>query len=243
MVSKSQMKLISGLAQKKYRQRHGLFVVEGLKGIQELLESPFKLKYLYSLAESAAKFDVQKVEIVNLRELQKMSTLKNPQEALAIFEIPKEASHSPAAHGLTLMLDDVRDPGNLGTLIRLCDWFGIERLVCSRNTVDCYNPKVVQASMGSLGRVEVIYSALADYLNENKLPVYGAFMDGKDVYGEDLPSDAVLILGNEANGISESCAAFVDHKITIPHYGLKTAESLNVATAGAIMMSTWRGRG
>ena len=243
MISKSQIKLITGLGQKKYRQRHGLFIVEGIKGIKEFLGSRFAVRQIYVLAEDVTKLESAKVEIINEKELRKISLLKNPQRALALFEIPENIQNSSSGEGLTLMLDDVRDPGNLGTIIRLCDWFGITRLVCSEKTVDCYNPKVVQASMGSLGRVEVVYASLCNYLGENKLPVYGAFMDGKNLYTETLPTDAILILGNEANGISKITEAFVNHRISIPQYGAQTAESLNVATAGAILMSAWRGQG
>ncbi|MEC8682191.1 MAG: TrmH family RNA methyltransferase, partial [Bacteroidota bacterium] len=177
MVSKSQIKLITSLSQKKYRQQHGLFVVEGIKGIQEFLDSHYTLHSLYALK---GYFEAQNAIEIAEAALKKISFLKTPQKALAVFEIPKLSSEKEA--GFQLVLDDVRDPGNLGTLIRLCDWYGIKTLVCSQQTVDCFNPKVVQATMGSLTRVKVHYTNLDTYLSGQTLPVYGAFMDGENVY-------------------------------------------------------------
>ncbi|MEH6658461.1 RNA methyltransferase [Leeuwenhoekiella marinoflava] len=235
MVSKSQIKLITSLAQKKYRQQHGLFVVEGLKGIFEFLESNFALHSLFALE---GFFTEEQPTEVTLAELKKISFLKTPQKALALFEIPEDLNRTEA--GFQLILDDVRDPGNLGTLIRLCDWYGIKNLVCSKETVDCFNPKVVQATMGSLTRVNLIYTDLPKYLVEQELPIYAAFMDGESVYKEELPQDAILILGNEANGISDAVAEKIQHKISIPQFGQSTTESLNVAIAGAILVSEFK---
>ena len=240
MVAKSQIKLITGLAQKKYRQQHGLFVAEGTKCIQELLESRFELHALYALPENVADFKGQKIGEIDQKTLKKVSFLKSPQKALAVFKIPQDAEHNFPDSGLQLVLDDVRDPGNLGTIIRLCDWFGITRLICSPQTVDCYNPKVVQATMGSLGRVQVTYCELDVFFNQNKLPVYGAFMDGTSLYLEKLAENAVLVLGNEGKGISAAVEEHVQHRISIPQFGKVSAESLNVATAGAILVNAFR---
>jgi len=139
-----------------------------------------------------------------------------------------------------LVLDEVRDPGNLGTLIRLCDWYGIEHLICSEQTVDCFNPKVVQATMGSLTRVNLVYTDLETYLSKQKLPVYGAFMDGENVYRSQLPEEAILVLGNEANGVSAAVSEKIQQKISIPQFGSSTTESLNVAIAGAILVSEFK---
>jgi len=235
VVSKSQIKLITSLAQKKYRQQHGLFVVEGLKGISEFLESNFNLQSLFALEGC---FKDERPTEVTAAELKKISFLKTPQKALALFEIPEDLNKVEA--GFQLVLDDVRDPGNLGTLIRLCDWYGIKNLICSKETVDCFNPKVVQATMGSLTRVNLIYTDLSHHLAAQDLPVYAAFMDGKSVYKEGLPQDAILILGNEANGISDVVAENIQHKISIPQFGQSTTESLNVAVAGAILVSEFK---
>ncbi len=243
MVAKSQIKLITSLAQKKYRQQHGLFVVEGIKGIQELLQSHFKIHSLYVLPENKEDFDGIKTDEIDQKSLKKISFLTSPQKALAVFKIPQDTEMNFPESGLQLVLDDVRDPGNLGTIIRLCDWFGITDLICSLQTVDCYNPKVVQATMGSLGRVNVRYMDLELFFEKNKLPVFGAFMDGDSIYGEKLPKNAVLVLGNEGKGISGAVEEKVNYRISIPQFGDVTAESLNVATAGAILMNTFREKG
>jgi len=236
VVSKSQIKLITSLAQKKYRQQHGLFVVEGLKGIEEFLGSSAILHSLYALP---GYFETEKSRVeVNDRELKKMSFLKTPQKALAVFNIPEAGEESQ--QGLTLILDEVRDPGNLGTIIRYCDWYGIRNVICSNQTVDCYNPKVVQATMGSLTRVAIHYKDLENYLKMSQRPVYGAFMDGASVYGMSLPQDAILVLGNEANGISKEIEALIQHKIAIPRFSTNETESLNVAVAGAILVSEFK---
>lgn len=235
MVSKSQIKLITSLAQKKYRQQHGLFVVEGLKGISEFLESNFKLHSLFALE---GFFTEEYPTEVTTAELNKISFLKTPQKALALFQIPKKIDSVEA--GFQLVLDDVRDPGNLGTLIRLCDWYGIKNLICSNETVDCFNPKVIQATMGSLTRVNLIYTDLPEFLATQKLPVYAAFMNGESVYEKKLPQDAILVLGNEANGISDAVSKKIQYKISIPQLGQSTTESLNVAIAGAILVSEFK---
>jgi TrmH family RNA methyltransferase len=239
VLSKSQIKRITSLGQKKYRNREGIFVAEGIKVIQELLDSALILEGLWSVDDSAFKDKVSKVEPATLAELKKVSFLKTPQTAIATFKIPE--AKKTIESGLTLLLDDVRDPGNLGTIIRLCDWFGITDLVCSKETVDCYNPKVVQATMGSLTRVNIVYTDLIDYIGKTKRPIYGTFMDGEPVYSSSLPKDGILVMGNEANGISSELASKISRRIGIPRFGPKQAtESLNVATATAIFLSEFR---
>ena len=240
MLLKHQIKLIKSLSQKKYRQQLGLFTVEGVKGIRELLESDLKLHNLFT---TKLIFDAPKdltVEISEI-ELKKISSLKSPNTALAIFEIPPSLSINSKA--LIIALDDVRDPGNLGTIIRLCDWYGVKDLVCSNNTVDCYNPKVVQATMGSLARVNICYCNLEDYLSNHKETVFGTFMVGENVYNAELPDKGIVVLGNEANGISEPIAKIVEKRLTIPQFGkVQETESLNVANATAIILSEFRRR-
>ncbi|RMB56336.1 RNA methyltransferase [Dokdonia sinensis] len=243
MLSKSQSKRITSLGQKKYRIKEQAFVAEGVKVIQELLDSTFKLDGLWVEEEAAfAKaLSAQNItfETVTAQELKKVTFLSTSQTALAIFKIP--AAESKKREGLTLVLDDVRDPGNLGTIIRLCDWFGITELVCSKQTVDCYNPKVVQATMGSLTRVQISYEDLNAYLASEKRPVYGTFMDGEDIYKSVLPKEAILVMGNEANGISAEIESLVTNRLGIPRFGPQQAtESLNVATATAICLSEFR---
>lgn len=239
MVSKNQIKTITGLQQKKYRKEQGLFIAEGIKVIQELLNSNFELQQLYTTEDVFKQVPIDKITMVSDPDLKKISVLTTPNTCLALFKIPAEKEITDA--GLTVVLDDVRDPGNLGTIIRLCDWFGIKQLVCSLNCVDAYNPKVVQATMGSLGRVNIIYKNLENYLANTALPVYGTFMDGENIYAQQMPEKAIIIMGNEANGISPSIENLVSKRISIPRFGeLQQTESLNVATAAAIILSEFR---
>ncbi|MFY0712970.1 RNA methyltransferase [Seonamhaeicola sp. NFXS20] len=239
MLSKNQIKLITSLKQKKYRQQHGLFVVEGVKTINELLQSNLKLHVLYTT--ETFNIDAKNEILITEIELKKISFLKTPNKALAIFKIPKPKPIDESQ--LIIALDDVRDPGNLGTIIRLCDWFGVKDLVCSKETVDCFNPKVIQATMGSITRVNINYVNLIDFLNESKLTSFGAFMDGNNVYETQLPDSGVLIMGNEANGISKAIKSIIKKKISIPKFGdIQETESLNVATATAVLLSEFKRR-
>ncbi|MBS7785858.1 RNA methyltransferase [Flavobacterium sp. CYK-55] len=236
MVSKNQLKLITSLQQKKYRNAHQLFTAEGVKVIRELLNAQFKLHHLYTTESIFESVSDEMKTLVSASELAKMSALSAANNCLAVFEIPelKPITH----HGLSVVLDDVRDPGNLGTILRMCDWFGVEQLICSRETVDLYNPKVVQATMGSLARVQVHYVDLPDFFKQSPLAVFGTFMDGDNIYQQDLPKEGIIVLGNEANGISTSVEKWVHHRISIPRFGrFQQTESLNVASAAAIVLS------
>ena len=239
MLPKSQIKLITSLAQKKYRNEHGLFIAEGLKTVTELLNSPIRLRHLYI---SNPEYGIlnKNHTLISLKDLKRISALKTPSDILGVFEIPK--SRPVTTESLVVALDDIRDPGNLGTIIRMCDWFGVDDLVCSNSTVDCYNPKVVQATMGSLSRVNMSYLNLENFLNENSdKAIFGTFMDGNNIYEEDIPRSGIIVMGNEANGISESISKLANRKIAIPRFGdLKATESLNVATATAIILSEFR---
>lgn len=242
MVPKSQLKIIAGLQQKKYRTRYGLFVAEGIKVVKEFLDSSFSLDSLYTTQADIFPEVGPGLHEITEADLKKMSFLKTPNKALAVFKIP--AVTDLVKNGLILALDDVRDPGNLGTIIRLCDWFGVKQLVCSPNTVDCFNPKVVQATMGSLTRVQVHYTDLAGFLTETGLKSYAAVMTGKNVHKEQLPKEGVLILGNEANGISSEIEKLAHHRLTVPRFGnLQQTESLNVATAAAILLNEFKRNG
>ncbi len=238
MVVKSQIKLIKSLQQKKYRNEHGLFVVEGKKAILELLTSTIEVFKIYSIQDEVLDCDSNLVEIVSRNELKQMSSLKNPNTILGIFYIP--TSDKVDENGWVLALDDVQDPGNMGTIIRLCDWFGIKHLICSLGTVDCYNPKVLQATMGSISRVNIVYSNLSDFLNSVNLPVYGTFMEGDHLNSVSFPSAGVIIMGNEGKGISEDIKLHCSGMVTIPQFGGDTTESLNVATATAIVLNEVR---
>ena len=239
MLSKNQIKLITSLKQKKYRQQHGFFVVEGIKVINELLQSHLELHALYTT--ESFNIDAKEEILISEADLKRISFQTTPNKALAIFKIPKPQAIN--SHQLIVALDDVRDPGNLGTIIRLCDWFGVTDLVCSNETVDCFNPKVVQSTMGSITRVNVSYVDLQSFLKDAKVPIFGTFMEGDNVYKTTLPSQGILVMGNEANGISEAVEAMITQKITIPRFGhLQATESLNVATATAILLSEFKRR-
>jgi TrmH family RNA methyltransferase len=239
MLSKNQLKLIMSLQQKKYRIKHGLFVAEGIKVIHELLNSDFVCEYLYCTDDFEHELKVYKPEVISEKELKKISNLITPNKVFGVFRISEQKQ--VRQDGLILILDSIKDPGNLGTIIRLCDWFGVEQLICSHETVDCYNSKVVQSTMGSLSRISIVYTNLKDFLNLTKLPIYGALLDGENVYKSKLPSKGVLIMGNESKGISEEIKALITHKITIPRFGYKQeTESLNAATATAILLSEFK---
>ena len=238
-ISKNQLKLITSLSQKKYRQKHQLFIAEGIKVVNELLNSSFEVEILFCADDFKTAISEDKITRISEIELKKISTLKSPNKVLGIFKIPEEKLLENS--GLILALDAINDPGNLGTIIRLCDWFGISQLVCSKDTVDCYNQKVVQASMGSLTRISIHYIDLEDYLSGTNLPTFIADMDGDNVYKTVLPKEGILILGNEANGVSEEVKKQIQRKISIPRFGkTQETESLNVATATAILLSEFK---
>ena len=238
MVSKNQIKLINSLQQKKYRKLHNLFIAEGKKVIQELLDAQFSLAYLF--VTKADLFDTNPAAtLISDSELKKITALTTANDCLAVFEIKEYSSCTNSV--LELALDNIKDPGNMGTIIRLCDWFGISKIVCSEETVDMYNPKVVQATMGSLARVQVEYTNLVAYLKATDLEIIGTFMDGENIYKKELPSKGIIVMGNEANGISSEIEQLVTQKIAIPRFGsLQQTESLNVATATAIFLSEFK---
>ena len=237
MISKSQIKLIRSLQQKKYRSKLKLFVAEGPKVINELLTAKFKLHSLYATVEDL--FTGVNSEIISDEEISRISFLKNANNSVAIFNIQEQKKHKK--EGITLLLDSIRDPGNLGTIIRLSDWFNVTNIVCSSDSVDCFNPKVIQATMGSISRVSISYCDLTEYLSFNDLPVYAGTMDGKNIYKEKLPENAIVIVGNEANGISDTLLNLTTHKIGIPRFGNNhQTESLNVAVATAILFSEFK---
>ncbi|MBO4809972.1 MAG: RNA methyltransferase [Prevotella sp.] len=241
MISKNQIKFVKQLEQKKYRQREGLFVAEGPKVVGDLLAAGFEPVMLFATDEWKP-FSSLSVEtgycLITPDELRKLSFLQHPQQVLAVFPIktPSEAIEPTA---LILALDGVQDPGNLGTIIRIADWFGIDTIVCSNDTADCWNPKVVQATMGSIARVNICYTDLHYFLATSKLPVCGTLLDGDDIYQLQLPTQAIIVMGNEGNGISPSIRQLVTHKLLIPQFR-PGAESLNVAIATAIVCSEFR---
>ena len=252
MLSKAKIKFIQSLEHKKKRKEEQLFVAEGPKVVGDLLPyfacrllvaTPYWLKLHHPS-------NVTEIIEVSDEELHKASFLKTPQEVLAVFEISSTPLPSDLAqHELCLALDDVQDPGNLGTIIRLADWFGIRHIVCSKGTTDAFSPKTVQASMGAVSRVAVHYTDLPEYLNTIRhdmpqVPIYGTFLEGNNIYDEQLSTNGIIIMGNEGNGISRTVGEYVTDKLFIPNYpeGCVTSESLNVAIATAITCSEFRRR-
>lgn len=251
MLSKAKLKYIRSLELKKNRRAEAAFVAEGPKVVGDMLPAfPCRLLVAteeWHTAHSMAKA-TEKVTVAP-DELTRASFLKTPQEVLAVFAMGSEetCSSSVVEQELCLALDDVQDPGNLGTIIRLADWFGIRHIFCSPATADAYNPKVVQATMGALARVKVHYSPLVPLLEELKgrdVPLYGTFLDGENLYEKSLAPHGLLIMGNEGNGISPEVASYVSERLLIPNYpaGVETSESLNVATATAIICAEFRRR-
>jgi TrmH family RNA methyltransferase len=235
MVSDKQIKIIKSLKLKKNRIKHNLFVAEGDKTILELITAGFNINSLYSINR---QIDGVKNSVIQLSkpELNKISNLSNPKNSLGVFEIPKPKKIN--YNKLIIGLDNISDPGNLGTIIRLCDWFGVEDLICSFDTVDCYNPKVIQASMGSISRVNITYLDLQKTLENNSLKTYGTYMQGDSIFEIDEIKNGVILFGNEANGINPNLSKFVDKRLSIPRFGkLKKTESLNVANALSIVLS------
>ncbi len=238
MVS-NQISFLKSLQQKKHRKEHGFFLVEGLKSVTDFMHSDFytiDTIYHTPLSESKMLKVSGKIKLQNVSEaeLKKISSLSTPQEVIALVEIPKQATlQLQQLRGkFTLVLDGVQDPGNLGTIIRTADWFGISQIICSEDTVDVYNPKVVQASMGSLSRIMVDYSNLLLLLPKIKQQVFGAMLNGESIYQTDFGNEGLILLGNEGNGIRPEIQQFISKKITIPQLG--KAESLNVAIAAAV---------
>lgn len=244
MTSHMSAKFIKSLHQKKGRKESGKFLVEGVKSVAELLLSDYALDSLYATKDFAEAYaeEIKKknvrTNVVDTAELNAYGTLEHNDGALAVVDqktsvIPKELS------GITLALDDIRDPGNLGTLIRIADWYGIKHIILSPSCVDWYNPKVIAASMGSFTRVHGHYADLPTFLKSAKLPVFGAFLNGASVHSMQFPTDGILVIGSESHGISHDTEKSVTQKITIPAFG--GAESLNAAVAGGIIIDRWKG--
>lgn len=250
MLSKKAIKYINSLRVKKFRNESNLFIAEGERLVGEIIESQLKVKTIYYNSDWSSNikgFDFECVEISN-DEMKKISGLTTPSKLLAVVDIPNYSiSDCKIENSLTLALDDIQDPGNLGTIIRLADWFGIDSILCSNNTVDAYSPKVVQACMGAISRVKIIYYDLENVLQNTKklnLPVYGTFMEGANIYSENLAKSGVVVMGNEGNGISKGIEKLITKKIHIPSFANNrtTVESLNVAMATAIVLSEFRRR-
>jgi TrmH family RNA methyltransferase len=256
MISNNQIKLFSSLRNKKFREIHHKFLAEGEKIVLDILKSPTRIFRIHSLIatseflksrESNTFQNIPEILEVNEASLEKISSLSTPNKAILVCGIPDYSPHyKNISEGLSLFLDDIRDPGNLGTIMRTADWFGIHHIFCSRESVDVYNPKVVQSTMGALCRVKVFYSEtsamLAEFRKMDSFPIIGTLLEGENIYTTKLPSRGIIVLGNESRGISELLQSELTLKLTIPSQGDRTgsSESLNVASAAAIVIAEFR---
>ncbi len=240
MLSNNVIKIITSLGSKKYRQKYDLFIVEGVKNVGEVIKSSIKVKEIFLTEDLWPEAKGIKKTLIDEKDLKKISQLTTPNVALALCELPQNPVLENF-NGLALALDDIRDPGNLGTIIRLADWFGIAHILCTKESVDLYNPKVIMSTMGSFSRVKVHYIDLEDYLANYDGNIFGTFMEGDSIYENKLPQDGILVMGNEANGISAAIEKLTTHKISIPFYGKNgNTESLNVAVATSIILGEFK---
>ena len=248
MISKATIKKIHALDMRKFRRNERLFVAEGPKLVDELCAT-MKPVYIAALpewiSENAKIVSGTEYDIVTSDELQRASLQKNPQQVIALFPIPEHRFCTEQLKDeLVLMLDGVQDPGNLGTIARIADWFGIRNIICSTETADIYNPKAVQATMGALARVKFHYTDLLQLLSQYDGPVYGTFLDGENIYGQELSENGIIVMGNEGKGISQGVGEMINRRLYIPNYpiGTQTTESLNVAIATSIVCAEFRRR-
>lgn len=248
MLSKNDIKFIKSLELKKFRVENGVFPAEGHKLVDDL-SGKFHCRLVIATGnwmDSHRKVVADRVECVTPEELKKASFLRTPQDVMALFSIPQHSLSlsEQASENLVLALDGIQDPGNLGTIVRIADWFGIKDIFCSKDTVDIYNPKSVQATMGALARVRLHYCNLDEELSllDRNIPIYGTFLDGENMYGKRLSSNGVIIMGNEGNGISSQTGRYVTERLYIPSWpaGSETSESLNVAVATAVVCAEFR---
>lgn len=235
MISKNELKYIQSLYHKKVRDEAQLFIAEGVKLVEELLRSDFSIRKIYATKEWASASTFPVTMIIEQHELEKISHLATPNQVLVIAAQRKLVHQPVEKNNLTLVLDGIQDPGNLGTIIRIADWFGITQIVANTDTADIYNPKVIQSTMGSIIRVNVWYTNIEQWLSHVTVPVYGAMLNGKSIYSTPKIKEGILVIGNESKGIRSNILPFIQHAVTIP--GTGHAESLNAAVATGIILS------
>jgi len=235
MVTKSELKYIQSLSDKKVRLETGCFIAEGVKLVGEMIATGYPLKAVYALDSWESPDPSIEVTRIEAFELEKMSMLQTPNQVLAVAMMPQKKEVLNLEGPLTIVLDGIQDPGNMGTIIRTADWFGITQIVASEDTVDVYNPKVIGATMGSFMRVSVTYKNLAEWIPTVKLPVYGALLEGENVFTIKTPQKGLLVIGSEGKGIRENIIDFITHPVTIPKTG--GAESLNAGIAAGIIVA------
>jgi TrmH family RNA methyltransferase len=235
MLSKAKIKFIKSLQVKKYRKQEQCFVVQGAKSVHELLASDFEVTTVVGTDAFLETIPTTSAEIIRAseKELTDLSEFQTNDSALAVARLRNNEKLDVSPNEYAIVLDDIRDPGNLGTIIRTADWFGIFKIIASEETADFYNPKVISSTMGSFTRVHVQYTRLDEYLAQQGLAVYGAYLDGQDVHTTDFASGGLIVIGNESRGISPSLEKFITSKVTIPRYG--KSESLNAAIATAVI--------
>lgn len=240
MLTAETRKNIARLSEAKWRRRLGLFKAEGTKCVLDTLGA-FDVEGVYATPAWAEKHPEVAVTVCTRADLERMSSLSTPSDVIAVYRLP-EGQPSVSTEGLLLALDGIQDPGNLGTIMRLADWFGIRTILCSEDTVDCFSPKVVQATMGAISRVKIIYGPLPEMLRHTGLPVAATFLDGENLYAATLPRQAVIVIGNEGHGISDAVGRCADLRLSIPNYphGVQTSESLNAAVACALTVAEFR---
>ncbi len=235
MLTAHKIKIIQSLDKKKFRQKYNLFLVEGYKTIRELTNSNYKIQEIFSVNDNVETIDRNLVTPISEAELKKISFLQHPKDAVALVELPENEEEIES--DINLVLDGIQDPGNFGTIIRLADWFGISRIICSDDTVDLYNPKVIQATMGSFTRVNIVYKNINEFLKDSNHENIGTDMIGESIYQYHFPTKMNLILGNEGNGIRPETEDLLSQKITIPRFGKsQSTESLNVSMATGIIL-------
>ena len=246
-LSKAKASILNSLSIKKYREEHGMFLVEGFKIIDEVMNAGMKIKMLVGLPESIEKIGIDnnlKFE-TDQRTMEKLSNFNTASSIMAAVEIPQKHLYiEDLSDSLSMAIDTVQDPGNFGTIIRICDWFGIRNIICSKGSTDLYNPKVVQATMGAFTRVNIFYEDLPSFLNSYRkitgLDCFGTFLEGDNIYAQSLPQNGLIVMGNEGNGISCEVEAQITRKLFIPPFHDKHVESLNISMAAAIVCNEFR---
>ncbi len=244
-MTNNQIKYISSLKQKKFRDKHNKFIIEGDKLVKELLNSHYDIENIYAVKEWAETLDIVPNNIIEIsaKELNRISLLKTPNKVLAVADIKThEYNLKDISKGLSIVIDNIQDPGNLGTIMRTANWFGIKNIFCSLNSVDVFNPKVVQATMGAIFRINVHYIDIANFIKQTtkyKLPIYGTYLEGENIYQQKLTQNGIIVFGNEGTGISDNINSLINRKIHIPSFA-NASESLNIAGAVAIVCSEFK---
>ncbi len=239
MISTNKIKQIKLLHQKKYRQQNKQFVVEGYKIVSDVVNSEYNIDEIYVTSAFKETIDFDTI-LISAKEMQRISGLKTPNNILAVVNIPEPKQKFDSSNKLILCLDSIQDPGNFGTIIRTANWFGINTIVCSPDTVELYNQKVLQSTMGAFVETQIFYTNLEEFLSNYKGNIYGTFLEGENIYKQNLRQEACIIMGNEGKGINEKISKYVTHKLYIPSAGKVKAESLNVSTATAVILSEFR---